>query len=609
MVFYVYQRMKLARPITYFFTTFAANQQSKRVTKKSMSMNSIKELHAHLIRSNLHQDPYSISEVIKAYALSPPNLDKAHLVFDQIERPTLLVWNNMIRGLSQSDQPREAIHTYRHMYLQGLTGDNLTFIFALKACARVSDVLHGQKVHVHALKLGFETYLFVSNALIHMYASCGELGLAQKLFDEMTERDLVSWNSLICGFTKWNRFKEVLGLFEAMQAANVRPDSVTMMKVILACSYLGQYETADSLVKYIEENRIGIDEYLGNTIIDMYGRRGLVKLAREVFDQMRERNIVSWNAMIMGYSKVGDLVVARELFNEMPKRDVVSWTAMITGYSQVNQRTEAVRLFQEMMADKVKPDEITIASVISACAHLGSLDVGEAIHDFILNHGVKADIWVGNALIDMYCKCGVAEKALKVFQEMKTKDSVSWTSIISGLAVNGFANLALELFSQMLKDGRQPTHGAFVGILLACAHTGLVDKGLEYFQTMENVYGLKPEMKHYGCIVDLLSRSGNLEKAYEFIMKMPMFPDVVVWRILLNACKLYGNVALAEVVTNKLLEVDPSNSGNYVLSSNTYAGIDRWDDVEKMRKLMNGSNVQKPFGYSSIEVNGLTSNK
>ncbi|PON69926.1 Tetratricopeptide-like helical domain containing protein [Parasponia andersonii] len=574
-----------------------------------MSMNSIKELHALLIRANLHKDPYSISQVIKAYALSPPTLHKAHLVFDQIERPTLLVWNNMIRGLSQSDQPSEAMHMYSRMFRQGLIGNNLTFIYVLKACARVSDVFHGQKVRIHALKLGFETYLFVGNALIHMYASCGELGSAQKVFDEMTERDLVSWNSLICGYTKWNRFKEVLDLFEAMLAANVRPDSVTMMKVILACSYVGQYETADSLVKYIEENHVGTDVYLGNTIIDMYGKRGLVNLAREMFDKMHERNVVSWNALIMGYSKVENFVVARELFNEMPKRDVVSWTAMITGYSQANRHAEAVRLFQEMMAAKVKPDKITISSVISACAHLGSLDVGEAIHEFIVDHGVKTDTWVGNALIDMYCKCGVAEKALKVFQEMKIKDSVSWTSVISGLAVNGFANLALELFSQMLKEGRRPTHGAFVGILLACAHTGLVDKGLEYFQSMENVYELKPEMKHYGCVVDLLSRSGNLEKAYEFIIKMPVDPDDVVWRILLNACKLYGNVALAEVVTNKLLEVDPCNSGNYVLSSNTYAGIDRWDDVEKMRKLIDGSNVQKPFGYSSIEVDGFTSNR
>ncbi|XLT45658.1 hypothetical protein HN873_038262 [Arachis hypogaea] len=259
------------------------------------------------------------------------------------------------------------------------------------------------------------------------------------------------------------------------------------------------------------------------------------------------------------------------------------------------------------MEAKVKPDEVTIASVLSACAHIGSLDVGEAVHDYIRKHGVKADVYVGNAFIDMYCKCGVVEKALEVFNGMSKKDSVSWNSLISGLAVNGFAIPSLHYFSLMLKEGVQPTHGAFLGVLLACAHAGLVDKGLEYFESMEKVYGLKPEMKHYGCIVDLLSRSGNLQRAYEFIEKMPMAPDVVVWRILLSASQIHGNLPLAEIATNKLLALDPSNSGNYVLSSNTYAGSNRWEDVVKMRGLMEESNVHKTSGSSSIEIVGSSS--
>ncbi|ONI25205.1 hypothetical protein PRUPE_2G288700 [Prunus persica] len=601
--------MKLARPIRRHFSTYTASQKSERVANnRPISLTQIKELHAHLIRTQLDKDPSSVSEVVRYYALSPLFLEKALLVFNQIEQPTLLIWNHMIRGLSQSGQFSEAIHVYNRMYRQGLAGNHLTFIFIFKACARAPDIVHGQTVHTHALKLGFEPYLFVSNALIHMYSSCGYLGFAQKMFDGMRERDLVSWNSLICGYSQCNRFENVLGLFKAMQAANVRADAVTMMKVILACNYLGEWEIADSMVNYVEENHVDIDVYLGNTMIDMYGRRGLANLAREVFDRMHERNIVSWNSMIKGYAKAGNFVNARKLFNEMPKRNVVSWTSMITGYSQANQHAEAVSLFEEMMGANVRADEITVASVLSACAHVGSLDVGEAVHRYTRKNGVKADIYVGNALIDMYCKCGVAEKALEVFQWMEEKDSVSWTSVISGLAVNGFADSALEIFSRMLREGIRPTHGMFVGILLACAHAGLVEKGLEYFESMEKIHGLMPEMKHYGCVVDLLSRSGEVDKAYEFIQNMPIVPDVVVWRILLSACKVHGNVALAEVVTNKLLELDPSNSGNYVLSSNTYAASDRWEDVIRMRELMDESNVQKPFGRSSIEINGKLSN-
>ncbi|XVF54047.1 hypothetical protein PTKIN_Ptkin05aG0150100 [Pterospermum kingtungense] len=596
--------MKFSRPICRCFSSFSTPLEAERLTKNPLSINAAKELHAYLIRTQRHEDPFAISPVIRAYSLASPHLHKARLVFNQIKQPNLLNFNHMIRGFSQSNQPNEAIKMYYKMYyFQGFSGDIMTFIFVLKACARVSDIASGQRLHVHVLKLGLDFNLFVANALIHMFSCCGDLGLARKVFDTMDERDLVSWNSLICGYSKCKRFEEVLGLYRTMQEANVKADAVTMLKVILACCYTDNMNLTDAVVKYIEENHIHIDVYLGNTLIGMYGKRGLVNLARGVFDNMLERNVVSWNSLIKGYIKVGQLIEARTAFDKMKQRDVISWTSMITGYSQANQFTDALKLFQDMMAAKVVPDEITVASVLSACANLGALDVGQAVHDYICNHGIRADVYVGNSLIDMYCKCGVVEKALEVFHGMKEKDSISWTSVISGLAVNGFADSALEFFSQMLKEGVQPTHGCFVGILLACTHTGLVDKGLEYFESMETVHGLTPEMKHYGCVVDLLSRSGYLERAYQFIIDMPIHPDVVVWRILLSACKLHGNVVLAEIVTNKLLELDPSNSGNYVLLSNTYASSDRWDAATEMRELMEGNYVQKPTGWSSIEAN------
>ncbi|XAR71756.1 hypothetical protein NMG60_11018163 [Bertholletia excelsa] len=580
--------MKVARPSARLFTTFAETPHPPRAYKILASNVAAKELHAHLIRTQFRTDQSSMSEVIRSYALSPATLHKAQLTFDQIERPTLSIWNHMIRGLSQSDRPYDALTMFDRMRDQGLAGDNLTFIFVLKACARVSDGVGGRKVHVLCLKLGFGSYAFVCNALIHMYGSSGDVNAARKMFDEMSERDLVSWNSLICGYSHYNRLEEVLGLFDAMQAANVKADAVTMVKVMLACSRSGDRKRTEYMIKYIADNQVEIDVYLGNTLIDVYGRLGLASLAHQVFDQMEEKNTVSWNAMIMGYVKTGDLVAAKKLFDEMPKRNVISWTNMIVGYSQANRFSDAVRLFHEMMAAKVKPDEITVASVLSACAHLGKLDVGKAVHDYVVEHNITMDVYVGNSLIDMYCKCGSVEKALEVFREMEEKDDVSWTSVISGLAVNGCADYALKLFSQMLSEGVKPTHGSFLGILLACTHAGLIDKGLEFFLSMEKDHGLVPEMKHYGCVVDLLSRSGNLYKAYEFILQMPVVPDVVIWRVLLSACQLHGDVILAEVVQNRLLKLDPLNSGNYILSSNTYAGVARWDDATKVRNNAGG---------------------
>lgn len=483
--------------------------------------------------------------------------------------------------------------------------NNLTSVFVLKACGRTSSLVNGEQIHSRVFQSGFASFLYVSNALIHMYGCCGHIGFARKVFDKMHERDLVSWNSLICGYFQNDRYTEVLALCDAMRASEVKADSVTLVKVLIACGHLGNTEYMDSTVKYMEESNIDLDVYLGNTLIDMYGRRGKTELAQRVFDRMADRNIVSWNAMITAHAKAWNSVAARNLFDQMPKRDVISWTSMITCYCQANQFSDAVRLFQEMMATKVKADEKTVASVLSACAHLGMLDVGVAVHDYIQENSVKMDIYVGNALIDMYCKCGIVKKALKVFQEMKARDSVSWTSVISGLAVNGFANDAVDIFSQMLCKGIQPTHGTFVGILLACSHAGLVDKGISYFESMEKVYGLVPEMKHYGCVVDVLSRSGQLDKAYKFIKKMPFQPDVVVWRILLSACKVHGDMALAEIVTKKILELDPCGSGNYVLLSNAYAGADRWHDATKVRERMVIIDSQKPSGCSSIELTGV----
>lgn len=587
-----------SRPFCRFF--FSA--KSQQLSESSFSIDSIKELHGHLIRTQKHKDPDSIFLVLRSYSLNSSTLQKAHIVFDEIQRPTPSIWYYMIRGLSKSDDPVKAIKMYNNMRTYGINGNNLTLLFVIKACGRVSDVLQGKKVHVHVLKLGFGSNLYVSNALIHMYGTCREMGVAHKVFDEMSERDLVSWNSLICGYSLCNKYREVLGVFDAMQVAKVRADAVTMVKVIMACSVMQEWSVADNMVDYLLKNCVEIDVYLGNTLIDMYGKRGLIIPAQGVFDRMNEKNSVSWNALMVGYAKTGDLASAKRVFDEMPNKDVISYTSMISGYSQAGKHSDAVKLFRAMISNRIKPDEVTISSVLSACAHLGMLDMGKEIHEFIIENTVKVDIYVGNSLIDMYYKCGDVKNALRVFQSMPEKDSVSWTAVIAGLAVNGSVDSAIRTFEEMLSKNVRPTNGTFVGILLACSHAGLVDKGMEYFEKMRKVYGITPQMKHYGCIVDLLSRSGELERAYKFIVDMTVPPDVVLWRILLSACKLHKNVALAETVSRKLLEVDGGNSGNYVLLSDAYAGAERWDVSMKYRDLMEENLVQKPLAWSSIEV-------
>ncbi|XP_042053131.1 pentatricopeptide repeat-containing protein At2g29760, chloroplastic-like isoform X2 [Salvia splendens] len=566
----------------------------------------IRELHAHLVRTHHHRNSNAMSPVIKSYALSQISIHKAGSSFNDIDQPTLPIWNHMIRGHSAGDTPVAALHMFGKMHHSGLRGDNLTFIFLCKACARVLDFTFGEMVHVHIFKLGFESYLYVCNALIHMYGFCGELFYSRRVFDEMGDKDLVSWNSIICSYSQCANYYEVLGLFDAMVVENVKADAVTLVKVVLACNHLGAWKFLDYVVEYIENNRVHIDVYLGNTLINVYGRRGLIGFARRIFDRMTVRNVVSWNVMVIATAKSGDLAAARKIFSEMPERDVISWTSMITGYAQGNQHDDAISLLKEMMVAKAIPDKITVATVLSSCARLGRLEMGRAIHDYVINESVESDIYVENALIDMYCKCGSVEEAMEVFDEMKVKDSVSWSSVITGLAVNGNSGRALQLFMEMSRGGGlRPTHGAFVGVLLACVHSGLVEKGLEFFCSMQKDHGLAPEMTHYGCVVDLLCRSGDLSRAYEFIRKMPIVPSAAVWMILLSACKTHGNLVLARIASEKLLELDPGNGANYVLSSNSYASAERWDDAIKVRELMGSRDIPKPVGWSCVGTNHI----
>ncbi|KAM0848092.1 hypothetical protein ACQ4PT_054598 [Festuca glaucescens] len=531
----------------------------------------MKKLHGHLIVSGLYSCQYAMSKILRFYAVLQPDLVSAHKVYGQIEAPTTYLFNIILRGLTQSNAPEDAIAFYKKARGEGMVPDNLTFPFVVKACGRINALKEGKQMHNHVLKYGLLSDIFISNSLIHLYAACGDLYCARSVFDEMLVVDVVSWNSLICGYSQYNRLKEVLTLFKLMHDGGVKADKITMVKVVSACTRLADWSMADCLVRYIEDYCIEVDVYLGNTLIDYYGRRGQLQSAEKVFFNMKDRNAVTLNTMITAYSKGGNLVSARKLFEEIPNKDLIAWSSMISGYSQASQFSDALELFRQMQRAQVKPDAIVIASVVSACGHLGALDLGST------------------------------KEALQVFKEMKEKDTLSWNSIILGLANNGGEEDALNVFRAMLAEGFRPNGVTFLGVLIACANAELVEEGLDYFDSMKSVHNMEPRMRHYGCVVDLLGRAGQLEKALRFIAEMPVVPDPVVYRILLGACKTHGDLATAEVVTKKLNELDAGNSGNYTLLSNTYASADRWSDAMGVRQWMEDTRVRKSPACSVID--------
>lgn len=356
----------------------------------------------------------------------------------------------------------------------------------------------------------------------------------------------------------------------------------------------------------MEKLEFGSDLFLQNMLLQLYASCESMGDARRMFDKMPERDVVTWNIMIAQLVKrEEDAVAAFELFSRMPQKNVRSWTSMIAGYVQCGKPSEAVHLFLDMEAAGLRPNEVTVVAAVAACADLGALDLGRRIHKYSDRNGFRTNTRVSNAMITMYAKCGCLEDARRVFNEMEERTVVSWSAMIGGLAQHGQAGDAFQLFSQMTQTGIMPNRVTFLGLLHACNHMGLVDEGRQFFSQMMEDYGIAPGIEHYGCMVDIYSRAGLLQEVREFITKMPIKPNGVVWGALLGGCKVHRNIDMAEEAMAHLLEQYQQNDGYYIVLSNIYAQAGRWEDAARVRKLMRDKGVKKTQGWSSITIDGV----
>ncbi|KAL9230192.1 hypothetical protein vseg_005577 [Gypsophila vaccaria] len=345
------------------------------------------------------------------------------------------------------------------------------------------------------------------------------------------------------------------------------------------------------------------DCFAWGAMVCVLARGGDVGVARRLFDEMPERNTTAWNAMIDGYARVGDIESARELFGRMMERDLVTWTTMIACYTQNKEYKKGLAVFDEMIESGVCPDEKTLATIISCCAHLGALDLGRKMHFYIFEEGFLVDVYIGSALIDMYAKCGRLDRALVMFFNLREKNLFCWNSIIEGLAAHGHGRSAVEMFETMVMAKVKPNGITFISVLSACTHAGLVGKGRELFKRMIDEFQIHPQVEHYGCLVDLLCKAKLLEEAMEVVRSMKIEPNSVIWGALLSGCKLCMNVEMAEFVVSKLMVLEPENCGYYTLLINMYAEENRWKEVASIRARMREVGVEKQCpGSSSIAM-------
>lgn len=521
------------------------------IIPKLQRLSSIKEVEqaqAIIIKTGLHTHPYILANLIAFSALSPlGSLAHAQAMFQETKMDDAFICNTMIRAYTNSVFPIRAIYIYNHMQHVNAGSDHFTYTLVLKACARASRCKEegggcdgfgvarkGAEIHGRVLKLGFHCDAYIQNSLVHMYSQCGFVGHARRVFDEMTERSVASWNIMIMAYDEINDFK-----------------------------------LADCLIEL-----------------------------------MPEKNVVSWNTLIARHVRSGNIEAARKVFREMPERDAVSWNSMIAGYVQVKDYAGALAFFDEMQIAEVEATEVTLTSVLGACAETGALEMGRKIHESLKEKNYKIEGYLGNAIVDTYAKCGNLSLAWEVFNELKMKPVSCWNAMIMGLAVHGYCQRALELFAAMESrlDEIRPNRVTFIGVLIACSHQGLVEEGRQYFNRMIKVYKIMPDIKHYGCMIDLLSRWGLLYDAWQMIETMPLPPTAVLWRTLLGACRVHGNAELAEESFRQLAKLEVLSDGDYVLLSNIYAESERWDDVQRVRNEMIRVGVPKKLGSSNIEM-------
>ncbi|KAL1195815.1 Pentatricopeptide repeat-containing protein [Cardamine amara subsp. amara] len=639
----------------------------------SRSLTHGRKIHDHILKSHCKHDIILNNHILSMYGKCG-SLRDAREVFDFMPQRNLVSYTSVMTGYSKNGQEAEAIKLYLEMLQAGLVPDQHSFGSIIKACASTSDVGLGKQLHAQVIKLEPSSHLIAQNALISMYVSFNEISDASKVFYGIPMKDLISWSSIIAGFSQLGYEFEALSHFKEMFSYGVfHPNEYIFSSSLKACSSLLRPDYGSQIHGLCIKSELAGNIFTGSSLCDMYARCGFLNSARRVFNQIERPDTASWNVIIAGlanngygdeavsffsqmrnsgfipdaislrsllcaqtnpmdlcqgmqihsfiikhgfltdlsvcnslltmYTFCSDLYCCFRIFEEFRNNaGSVSWNAILTACLQHEQPAEMLRLLKLMLVTECEPDHITMGNLLRACVEISSLKLGSQVHCYSLKTGLVLEQFITNGLIDMYAKCGSLGEARRIFDSMDNQDVVSWSTLIVGYAQSGFGEEALILFKEMNSSGIEPNQVTFVGVLTACSHVGLVEEGLKLYAIMQTEHGISPTKEHCSCIVDLLARAGHLNEAEEFIDGMKLEPDIVVWKTLLSACKTQGNVDLAQKAAENILKIDPFNSTAHVLLCSIHASSGNWEDAALLRSSMKKHDVKKIPGQSMIEV-------
>ncbi|XP_042504221.1 pentatricopeptide repeat-containing protein At3g49170, chloroplastic [Macadamia integrifolia] len=513
--------------------------------------------------------------LIDMFAKGSGDMVSARKVFDRMPERNVVTWTLMITRYAHSGCTVDAVGLFLDMELSGFVPDRFTLTSVTSACAELGSFQLGQQLHSRAIKSGLAFDVCVGCSLVDMYAKCvsdGSMDCSRKIFDRMPDHNVMSWTAIITGYMQLGGFdEEAIGLFCEMIQEGVPPNHFTFSSVLKACGNLSDPFIGEQVYAHAVKLGLASVNCVGNAVISMYARSGRMEEARKAFDILFEKNMVSYNTILDGYAK------------------------------NMNSK-EAFELFHQSEIMEIGVSAFTFASLLSGAASIGSINKGEQLHARLLKAGFESNQCIGNALISMYSRCGNIEAASKVFNEMDDQNVISWSSMITGFAKHGYAREALKTFHEMVETGTKPNEITFIAVLSACSHVGMIPEGWKYFTSMHTEHGIIPRMEHYACMVDLLGRSGFFREALEFIYSMPFKADALVWRTLLGACQVHGNMDIGKQAAQHILELEPQDPAAYILLSNLYASIGQWDNVVEIRKSMKERKMIKEAGCSWIEI-------
>ncbi|GAB4830855.1 hypothetical protein Ancab_004883 [Ancistrocladus abbreviatus] len=532
------------------------------------------EVHGQLISGGFASDLTLNGKLIVFYG-QMGDMVNARQVFDMMPERNIVSWTALLSGFSSNGFFEDALAVFSEMHHSGVKANQFAYGSALKACTRLVCLGNGKQIQGCIQKSRFIGNLFVQSALVDLHSRCGDLDDARYIFETMSKRDLVCWNCMIGGYAVQGFTHDSFQMFQSMLREGLSPDCFTLGSLLGACKQGGNVVKVCKLHAFMLKLGFQSHDLLSGLLVDAYAKCGSIKGADRVFNSMQHKDVLSCTAMICGYAR------------------------------EANFSIDTLDLFSRMYQSGMAMDAVLLCSMLSVCANIVSLSLGRQIHTVVLKRQPGYDVALGNALIDMYAKCGELGDANRAFDEVEGKNVVSWSSLIGGYAKHGYGHEAITMYKLMEHEGVRPNGITFLSLLFACSHGGLINDGLDCFTSMISKYEIAPREKHYSCMIDLFARGGWLEEALHLIHKMNINPNASLWGAILGACSIHGNISLGEVAAQHLFHLDPESSSYYAVLASLYAKVGLWGKAWITHRQLEKQNLKKNPGCSYFPIKSI----